>query len=576
MSTSLAPHGFYPPIALDSSGLLSIKVPDSSFARALIVSAIAIDEMGKPLFAKQPLPRQRALVSRIKRALRDDDHCVTSAAATVLLNVCEGARHAKLRSEALDAYFQILGRTKSRRLRESMVLNLDRAKRVLDDDGRVELARLWQRVSPTHPPYDAWFGNGKNVLRISCQVQDVFYATWRKIFRKEGFRTTATKGARHVVFEKTIEGTTFRIDYRQKAERIFGPMHDPHVDVDLFLGHSDWWARVPRNLEHAPAQRGAKLLILILCFGKHFYHSLRERYPKAFVITSKDPTEDPEDVVMLRHLFDGIAKRKSWLAIRRSVDSDPKSEKNFVMPGDTHYLAGVNDEDRDGKIDRFDRFCAVRRPARESSDGTEESFVADPLDVHPRGVAVHPRELDGSTAFEAALMLNSLSYDNFYLDQVNQDQRVVSGGFHLPRPGELDVIRIAKGKRDGREILRMTVNARYARATQAALTAMVTYEGWQWFAKTLKRKQRLSPLDTNLMGIVLVAQSLANANFKHPDEVFAAFLRRFGFPDIPFHTVEKTIEVDDRYESGSPKSIRALKKALPSPLLDRLEQLAHA
>ena len=100
-------------------------------------------------------------------------------------------------------------------------------------------------------------------------------------------------------------------DRLQNFEGIFTAMQDPRTDVVMFLGHSDWWARVPRNLARAPDQVGETLLVLIMCFGKHFYHALHERYPRAHIVTTRDPTEDPEDVAMLGHLFDGIAARKS-------------------------------------------------------------------------------------------------------------------------------------------------------------------------------------------------------------------------------------------------------------------------
>ena len=86
-------------------------------------------------------------------------------------------------------------------------------------------------------------------------------------------------------------------------------------------------------------------------------------------------------------------------------------------------MAGVVDEDRDGRLDRFDRFCNVAGYRDLAPATGEDAFVPDPPHLHPRGVDLAPRELDGGKVLEAALMLNSLSYDNQFLDTVNQEQR---------------------------------------------------------------------------------------------------------------------------------------------------------
>src|SRR5262249_43638691 len=153
---------------------------------------------------------------------------------------------------------------------------------------------------------------------------------------------------------------------------------------------------------------------------------------------------------------------------------------NFIFPTDARYVAGVIDEDRDGRLDRFDRFCNVGARRRVAPIGGDLGLVPDPPNLHPRGAELEPRELDGGPVLEAALMMNSLSYDNRWLDMVNQDQRVVAGGWHHAAPGDFACARFATAKQHGREIVRMTVSTRYARAPQPALTAMVVYEGWRY------------------------------------------------------------------------------------------------
>jgi hypothetical protein len=596
VKVTLTPESFYPEVCIDASGYLLARTQDSlpktlAFAHGLELAAIAIDDMGRPVFSRLPVTWQSRLFRHIKHVLEDkgarpsqktfDWLRLKSAAATVLLNMAEGLRESRktsdLQQEIFDSYFRLLEQTESHLVRQFMVTNLDRAKRILDREYKADLDTWLKKLYPQKPPYDSWFQGGSNVVNIVCQVQDVFYKPWQKFIRNQGFRQVRHASKRVTLERRVIVRdieTIFRIEYLKKAEDIFTPMANPKVDIVVFIGHSDWWARVPRNLKEAPDQKGAKLLLLILCFGKDFYHSLRERYPKAHIVTSKDPTDDPEDHVLVKHLFRGIAERKTWRKIQQDTDRDPKNpDKNFIFPNDARYIASCLDEDHDGRVDLYDRFCNVGGIIVPALQNIEENFVPDPLEVHPRGIEFHPQEVDGSKVFEAVLILNSLAYDNFFLDQANPNQTVVSAGWHLPRFGELEAIRVVKARRDRHRILRLTVNIRYARAAQSAITAMVVYEGYQYFSK-LKKLQ--NQLDTALMGITLVAHALDNANYPEPEKMFYVFLRRYGFPKIDFKQVLDVVEADPNWESGSPTSLKRLKRILPKNTRSRLEELAHA
>ncbi len=562
----LTPIGFHPRVTLHADGSLGVErrtlsAPADPFASGLELAAIAIDEHGG--LAPAPLARRARLVARIARRLGENPSLRTrSAAATVLLELAIQSR--PLRREALAAYLALLERTRSVELRDSMTFNLDRARPHLDAAARDALAAAWERVLPASPPYAAWF-SGKRDLRVLCQVQEVFFVGWQRAFRRLGFRP---EGRRLV---RDDGDTRIVVDYRQKGEGIFTAMADPQTDVVMFLGHSDWWARVPRNLASAPDQVGDKLLVLIMCFGKHFYHSLHARYPRAHVVTTKDPTEDPEDEALLRHLFDGISARRSWAAIRRAARADRVTEDNFIFPIDARYVAGVIDTDRDGRLDRLDRFCNLGARRVLAPAAGEEGFVPDPPGLHPRGAELSPRELDGGPVLEAALMLNSLSYDNYWLDQVNQDQRVVAAGWHNVAPADFAAARFAPARLDGRDVVRMTCSTRYAHAAQPVLTAMVVYEGWRWWAGRLPRRDAPSALETTVMGILLVAHALANADYPCPEAVFHAWLRRWGFPaHVPYDEAVKAVEADPDWESGSPRAVARYLATLPASARDRL------
>ncbi|MCE9573976.1 MAG: hypothetical protein K8W52_12575 [Deltaproteobacteria bacterium] len=590
---AITPRAFHPAVTIDRHARLAavrdtLSAAGDPFGSGLELWALASDVAGKPLAAAAGVPAawQARLIARIARARRHHRGPrrlrFDAAAATVLLDLFEGARgDGAIARAAMLGYRAILDGTPACRLRESMVVNLDRVRHLLDGEGRAALAEAWRQIAPETPPYAHWFAGERREVRLVCQVQDVFFRAWKGFMKKLGFAIASQSSPGRIHYRRTdvVRGieTTFHVDYRKKGEGIFQAMADDDVDGVLFLGHSDWWARVPRNLADAPDQRGAKLLVLLMCFGKHFHHALHERYPDAHIVTTKDPTEDPEDVAMLRHLFDGIAARATWKAIRKAVVADAKTADNFVFPGDIRYIVGVSDDDRDGRLDRFDRFCNVASGALLSPANLEDSFVPDPPGLHPRGVELAPRELDGANILEAALMLNSLSYDNQLLDQVNLEQKVVASGWHVPRPGDFRAARFRVARRDGAEIVRLSCSIRYARAAPSALTAMVVYEGYQFLAKRLRSRPALDAVDHALMGLMLVGHALANANYPQHEACFRAFVRRYGFPArLPLARVLHHIEADPDWESGSRRAVRALRRELTDPQLARLERVLDA
>jgi hypothetical protein len=172
--------------------------------------AIAHDERGRPLAAAARVPRRVAAqggrAHRRQRAARRGTHRLRfeAAAATVLLDIFEGAARGDraLAQDALHEYGDILHRTTSHRLRASMVANLDRVRRLLDDAGRALLATGRQRVTPSTPPYRAWFADGRTEVRLLCQVQDVFFADWKTVFRRLGFRVVRQVDAKRIHYRR--------------------------------------------------------------------------------------------------------------------------------------------------------------------------------------------------------------------------------------------------------------------------------------------------------------------------------------------------------------------------------------
>jgi hypothetical protein len=195
----VTPRGVYPEVAIDGRGRLTstrgaLTWFGDEFTSGLEHWAIAADTVGQALAARARVPRPwlARLVARIagervrhrgQRRLRFE-----AAAATVLLDVFEATarRDRALATDVLTLYGDLLHRTTSHRLRASMVANLERVRRLLDDAGRVLLASGRQRVTPTSPPYRAWFADGRREVHLVCQVQDEFFVSWQGVARAPG------------------------------------------------------------------------------------------------------------------------------------------------------------------------------------------------------------------------------------------------------------------------------------------------------------------------------------------------------------------------------------------------------
>jgi len=108
MTRAITPASFHPKVELRSDGALAVEratlsAPEDAFASGLELAAIAADTIGHPLFARAPLAWQARLVARVGRHLTKHPRDLrgTSAAATVLLDVFEGARARTTAARAL-------------------------------------------------------------------------------------------------------------------------------------------------------------------------------------------------------------------------------------------------------------------------------------------------------------------------------------------------------------------------------------------------------------------------------------------------------------------------------------------
>ncbi len=399
------------------------------------------------------------------------------------------------------------------------------------------------------PPYAAWDKDGVRRVRIALQCQDEYYPDWKKSLEgRFGFSETSARGKTRTYERRDVvdgQETIFTVTLTEKDRDMFAPMAEPDTDVVIWCGHSDWWARVSRDLKTAPKAAGEKVFINFMCFGRHFLHDIVSTYPSAHVITSKDPTEDSEDQAAFAFLLDGFAAGHDWKTIARAVAQDEQNnpDDNFVFPSDLRRMVYVLDSDGDGRADVLDR---VFDPAPKAE--IERPVVAADF------AAGAPERANGRKVLEAGLLLNSLSYDHQLLDQTNREQRVRADGFFRGAPGDDRVVRLQK---DGR-VLRLAVSDRYAHAHPAALVGMAVFEG----VRALLEPLDLSDRDRDLYALAAVAHATDNDRYPYGPQVYRGVIARYGLPKLSRRKVLELCGADHAWESGSKKTLAGLKRLL--------------
>lgn len=486
-----------------------------------------------------------------------------------------------VKREAFALYRGMIDEEVNPLLKDGMVLHLHGRRAALPGDLHAEVDAVKHVIGPDRPPYDAWFADGNDTVRVDWVTQDHAETINVKQLKRNGFELVSEEGDTKLL-RRTIERdgveTHFEIAMRPFRSDMYSEVGDAGAGhhMHVYSGHSDWGRNMRRSLESAEAGDGGtnKLVFTELCVGKGEIQMFRDKFPNAHMVTTHNssyfyPDWNSEGVQAFIRTAEGIAARRGYEAIaedvhrhnpfRRHHDS-AGLDNNFIFPTDLQTRRMVLDRDHDGQADIFDRlvdFSTFRVP-----EDTRREFEA----IDPARPA---DELVGTKVHFASQTINRLALYSEIHEALNSYGKVVPAGYFEPGPGEEGLFRFERTEIGGKEAISMAMNARYAHMSEEALRMAACYEYNRYIAET-EPGARLGGIDTKLSGLVLASHSLDTDAGYRDRAVWSAFLEAYDLPEIDRWDVEAAKEADDHYYSGSYASLDELKEKLPAEVLEAL------
>lgn len=605
VTPNLDPTGTRRPVSLTPSG--HIATPDGrepqglkQVGDGLFRAASLIDDVKGNLFdsIQAPLPLKERMLDNLVESVAavapgqplpagtDATQALQlrASSATVMLELMTGKHQAtnEFKTRAFEAYERQLQKEDNPLLRDSMILNLDRLKGNLPSTLRDRVDGLVQSHAPTQPPYDKWFKNGDNTVKVdfASGMGEGFLEDNVKYFESQGFERVGETAAGQPILRKTYEknGVETNIDlhFRHNSNDMFKSIDDKDVDMVIYSGHSGWGKNVRDSLKNLEAGSGdGKLVMTNLCVGKGELQQMRDKFPDAQVITTYNSEYfrqggTAESHYVMNDVFEGIAARRGYSEISESSrrnnpwTSSHKREEgidnNFIFPTDLSLRRKLLDQDHDGQADVFDRMVNF------NSFNVQEDTAREFSPIPPARAA---NELVGTKLHFAAMSTNRISIYNELLHERNGKAEIAPGGYYAPEAGEKGMFRFERA--DG-DTVNMSMNANYAHTSEEALRMASAYEyslfkgqepGWP-----LGRERT----DNILHSLVLASQSLNSDSGYRDSAVWGEFLKAYNLPNIPLSTVASARDVEHEYYSGSQASVEQLKRTLGPDILAKLAQ----
>lgn len=509
-----------------------------------------------------------------------------ASTGTVLLGLMEATPEPALQEKMLAAYESLVRTEQDPRLRETHIFHLSNSDVAKAGKGKAVAAALMEQLAPTKPPYEKWFAGGNKTVNLSWTVgQGEFFKGFVQNLKNAGFKAVGTEGSSTGTYEKTVNRpgvgeTTFRISVREGGTNILAPMNDPNVQIVGYDGHSNWGRNMTASVRNGPdSANGAdgKLLFYNLCVGKGVLDRVREKYGNAQVVTtyaasmfytdSEGQMTRGEGVQGLLALVDGISNRADWQTLHGTMNraaniGHGRTWDNVITPISTLTREKVLDRDNDGQADYLDKH--FNYDTLNVAEDTRREFT-------PVKQSRPASMLDGTKVLVGANMINTLSEFSAILERVNPDSKVVPNGWFEPKLGESDLVKFesARGP-NGKPEFRMSVNARYAHASEEMLRLVTVHEFNRWLAES--GQLRMDPVDAKLAGVIVAAQSLKVDDGFRDSEVWTNFLSRFNLPNIPLATVTGILSAEHGHAyAGSLEMVRKLKATLSAEALAALK-----
>ncbi len=492
-----------------------------------------------------------------------------ASSATVLLHLMEGTKEPELLAPMLRRFEATVRGETDKRLQENLVFHLSNSPLAKAGEAKKLSDTLLPALAPIKPPYEKWFANGNDTVKLDWQVGDEFIASFRRSLTSKGWKETSSGSG---VYTKTfnepgVGETKFEIRTRLGGgSGLLEKIADPGVQIIGYDGHSNWGQNQVSSLKRAPSVPDGgdgKLYFSNLCVGKSQIDAFKEKYPNLQVTTTYGSSSSETDIDGLAKLF---SKRAPWTDINPFLDRGDYAwdRNNFVTPISTQVREQVLDRDNDGQADYLDKHFNVS--TFDVATDTQREF-------RPVKQDRSAETLDGTKVLISAQVINTVSEFSGILREVNEHSRVLPAGWFEPKAGESEVVKFTKvpgGGLNGAPTFQMQVNARYSHMSEEALRATCIYEFNRYLQSS--GEQKLDPVDRKLASVISFAQSLDIDDSWRDDEVFKNFLTRYNLPAFSRSDIQVLLDAEHHDYAGSEEMVKALKAKLSPALLAELKK----
>ncbi|MFC1707172.1 hypothetical protein ACFL59_10210 [Planctomycetota bacterium] len=428
-----------------------------------------------------------------------DAHRVRAGAVATLVALVEGAATPEIKQRAAQALLAQGLQEPLEGLRAHIYLQLEQSGSGLPAAARADLARLKERVLPTKPPYDAWFGGGNDLLEVRHYAHDDCWtystppyttkardpvSTYRDMGLEVKEHGTEPNGDEFWVLDGTIKSDgkeqRTRVRLVRTHDEFMRDMDDEGTHVVYYTGHSNLGGNVSEAVRRGPEENGSKLLYLGMCRGQQNVFEVANKYPNAHLTTSYDPPTFPNLMDRVEAQLLGIARRDTYEGIDRATRLYHRSESvnNLIRPDELRRYE-LTDLDLDGTpeigLDVRDRFFDVvaRRPPMNRTD------------LVPRAESRKADEIPGAAIMNGVCFARTLltyhvekSHEPSPLDHIEGDRIEAAGWFE----GSDEPVRITETTgRDGRPVYNVSVNKAYADQSAYAIGALIQYKAVEHF-----------------------------------------------------------------------------------------------
>lgn len=588
-TVALATSAAYRPVYLSAQGAFSLT-PDGAAPRndvelgdAVFRAAELVDDARGNVFADAKLPAaaRTKLLENLQAALakvagdkvpagmdKAQALQLRSSSATVLLHLLEASPEPALRDPALKAYEALIKAEPNVRLRENLTFHLSNSPAAKADPVKTVAEALMKQFAPLTPPYEKWFAGGNKTVNLSWTCGSEFTESFIKTLESKGFKKADGAAAwGPVTLEKTFEKpgvgpTTFRISVTTGGTNLLANTGKQGVHIMGYDGHSNWGKNMTASMRNGPKDPSGgdgQMFVYNLCVGKGVLDKLKETYPNLQSVATFGASYLDTDIDGMCNL---LAERADWQKLDAFFNKTDGywDKNNFVTPIATQVREKVLDRDNDGQADYLDKHFNFN---------TFDVATDTRRELWPVKQDRPARVLDGTKVNVAAQMLNTVSEFSSILEEVNPDSRVIAAGWFEPTEVDRTVVKFTPDKdANGAPVFKMQISSRYAHMSEEGLRAMVVYE----FDKYLASTGRIGdgPVDRKLIGLIGFAQSLDIDESYRDDELWTAFLGRYGFPNIDRNVIQGLLDAEHHHYAGSPEMVEALRAKLPADVLAAL------